>query len=374
MKKILKNKKTVMALVMAVVVLIIAVTLIFYYNNKNRINISKYLTVNYKGVNGYASAQIQIDSEKIYNRLANKEKDETKLAKYKSFVESLKSSTEMTDISNGDSITIVTDYDKELAEELDLNIVNANYSMRAKGIGDGENISLFENVSVKFTGISPNACVVIENNWDKEFLNSLTFSVDKSKNISKNDEIEIKCDTSDEDFERHGYIADKLNVKVIADKLSVYISDSSQIQTDVLDQSDKICQQTITDQTTDPTFRMLYKATENKDYLHKMNDETVENIQLTNKYFMKRKNKEEEITDNYIYLIYKTTVKCSDAQSDVYFAFEFCNGYLTDDSKFVMDTDQTDKNYTCSDSFEKLYQNLIISKGEQYDIFEIPGN
>lgn len=369
MVKVLKNKKAVA--VVAAVVVIIAIAAVSFIINRNRVNLSKYISVDYTGANGFASANIKADNDKIYETVSKGETSGEKLSKYRAFADSVKPHTDASDISNGESYTVEVQYDTQLADELGLNIVNDNYKIKAKGITDGQQIDLFENISVTFTGVSPDAAIDIKNNWEDDFLKNLEIVPDKTDSISKNDEITISCKTSEDDFKRHGYIVSELSVKVKADKLSVYTNEATDIPADTLSETDKVCSQTIIDQTKDQTFRMLYRATGNKEYLHKKNDETAENIQLVNKYFLKRKEKQDKITDNYIYLVYKATVKSSDAESEVYFIFEFSDSYVNADNRFAMEISDTDKRYTCSDNFELLYQNLINSKTEQYNVYEI---
>ena len=75
-----------------------------------------------------------------------------------------------------------------------------------------------------------------------------------------------------------------------ADRLGSYADDVNELDKDVVRQIDEECKKTITSQTQDKTFRMMYRATSDTSYLYKANDERAENINLMEIKFLKRKN------------------------------------------------------------------------------------
>lgn len=112
-----------------------------------------------------------------------------------------------------------------------------------------------------FTGVSPEANVVITNNWDDEYLAGLTFTADKKNNISYGESVKITCNVSYEEIARHGFLAQNMEASYSADKLPGYIDDVSKIDRSVIEQVGKEVLDTITAETADTTFHMLYKAT-----------------------------------------------------------------------------------------------------------------
>lgn len=136
-----------------------------------------------------------------------------------------------------------------------------NKKIKASGISKGTSVELFDKVDVTFTGVSPQAGIVITNNWEDEYLSGLTFTPDKKDNISLGDSVKITCNTSYEDIARHGFLVHNIETSYNADKLPEYVDDVSLIDKKVVEQVSKEVLETINKETADNTFHMLYKAT-----------------------------------------------------------------------------------------------------------------
>ena len=306
---------------------------------KKHIDPQDYITVTYNGINGYASAECSVDSEKLYKTLAGKEVNMEKLTAYRKFADSLEAHIEKSDISNGDKLTVYVEYDTQAAADSGVRVAGSSYNIRAKGIGNGTKIDLFSNVEVVFAGISPEAYVVINNKWDDEYLSALEFVPYKHTGISKDDVICVKC--------------------------------SAELDKDLVRQIDEECKKTITSQTQDKTFRMMYRATSDTSYLYKANDERAENINLMEIKFLKRKNSLEGGNENYIYYFYSADVVNGDSTDTVYFAFVFSQVYISYDGKFQVAVDDYKTSYTCSTDYNKLYEECIGSRQQMYDILNV---
>ena len=287
---------------------------------------------------------------------------------YRKLADSIKASISETDISNGDKLTVTVEYDAELAEKIGITVSKSEYTVRASGIGQGEETDLFANIEVIFAGISPNAYVVINNNWKDGYISKLQFTADKSNDVKIGDEITIICSASPEDLARHGIVAKQLSVVYKADRLSSYVTSVSQIDMEMLQSMQNEAQKTIHSQTEDKTFRMLYRATGNRDYLYALNEETTANIQLVDKLLLTRKNVSEADTGNYVYLIYSAEVSNADSMETVYFVFEYSEGYVTVDGEFNILHDEPAERYSCSTDYEALYQEKIGAKEDLYNV------
>ena len=190
-EKMVKDRSS--YIVVAAVMVCFVIVLAAWIMGKKHIDPQDYITVTYNGINGYASAECSVDSEKLYKTLAGKEVNMEKLTDYRKFADSLEAHIEKSDISNGDKLTVYVEYDTQAAADSGVRVAGSSYNIRAKGIGNGTKIDLFSNVEVVFAGISPEAYVVINNKWDDEYLSALEFVPDKHTGISKDDVICVKC-------------------------------------------------------------------------------------------------------------------------------------------------------------------------------------
>lgn len=351
----------------AALAVIIAFIVIFAMR-AGKINPKDYITVNYTGADGYAAAECVVDSEKLYEKLAKNEKDSDKLLKYREFAESVYAEVEQQDIANRDKITIKVYYDEQTAKEAGVAFLKEKYSIKAKGIKKGTEIDLFSQVEVTFAGVSPDAFVIVANKWEEEYLDTLVFTADKTENIAKGDTITISCESDISELGRHGYLVESTDISITADGLSVYAENKEQLDSAVIAEIQKEIFDTITSQTEDNTFRMLYKASGNEELLRSDNVEAAADMELVSVYFLKGKEGADIQKDNYLYFVCSANVSNSELWEAVYFVFEYSNGYITSEGKYDIIHDENEKRYTCSLDYESLIEEEITSKEEAYDI------
>lgn len=358
-------------LLIGLVVLVIGITLVIYFINRGTIRMSDYISIQYSGANGFASAECQVDTDKMYQSLAGKEKDMEKLTNYKKLADSVEATVDRTDISNGSVISVQVTYDEDAAKAAGVKVRKAKYSERATGISAGTKINLFDSVAVTFAGISPEAYVVIKNNWQDEYLASLNFTADPVSDIRFNDQVTVTCSADYSEIARHGYIPDKTQVVYEANRLSTYAQSKDDIDETVLTNLKKDTADTIVSQTADTTFRMLYRATKDTAYLYAPNEEKADNVSMVGTYFLTRKNESEGGVDNYLYLLYQATVSNGTESKEIYFAFEFSQGYVTSDGDFRIESDQLGNRYTCYTEKETMISSLIDQKNSLYNVIQL---
>lgn len=365
-KKVIPKK--VIAFVFIALLAIIIIIGIVIYNH--RFDVRNYITVSYVGANDYASPEFSVDKEGLKNALIGDKTDANVLSAINSLVNSIEVSSEATDLSNGDKFEINISYDKSYEEAAGVKLNLTKYSIRVEGVSSGTKISLFDNIEVTFQGISPEATVLITNNSEDEYLQSLTFEADKTTNISFGDTVIVSCKESYEDIARHGYLVDSLEASYTADKLGEYINGVEDIDINVINEIVEESKKAITTKTSDTTFRMLYKATANKDYLKQANVETASDIKLVSKYLLANGTNGSDY-NNILILIFSATISNESASETVYFAFSYYNSYITVDNQFSVIRSESNDNYDVSTSLENLQNSLINSQKERYTVYEL---
>lgn len=365
-KKVIPKK--VIAFVFIALLVIIVIIGIVIYNH--RFDVRNYITVSYVGANDYASPEFSVDKEGLKNALIGDKTDANVLSAINSLVNSIEVSSEATDLSNGDKFEINISYDKSYEEAAGVKLNLTKYSIRVEGVSSGTKISLFDNIEVTFQGISPEATVLITNNSEDEYLQSLTFEADKTTNISFGDTVIVSCKESYEDIARHGYLVDSLEASYTADKLGEYINGVEDIDINVINEIVEESKKAITTKTSDTTFRMLYKATANKDYLKQANVETASDIKLVSKYLLANGTNGSDY-NNVLILIFSATISNESASETVYFAFSYYNSYITVDNQFSVIRSESNDNYDVSTSLESLQNSLINSQKERYTVYEL---
>lgn len=363
MKKI---KKPGTGVVIAVIGIIAAIV-VFAFIQSQKFDVWDYITITYEGANGYARPVFSLDKDRLYKQLMGKSDDADKSYNVKMLIESIDITSDATDLSNSDKYKVDLEFDEKYEDAVGVSMGKGYKKIKAANIQKGTSIELYENVDVQFKGVSPEAVVNINNNWEDEYLSGLTFTVDKKDNISYGDVVVVTCDQSYEEIARHGYLVSDTEASYEADKLPGYVENVSQIDRSVLNNVKGEVLETIASQTQDATFHMLYKATSDTAYLRHLNNENCSDPKVTDVYFLTR-NKDTGEANNYIYIMASALISDSEDEKTVYFAFSYSNNYVNVDGTFDMNHDNEEKRYVCSTDKDKLYADTVGSKADSYTV------
>ena len=281
LSKKLGTSKNIMYTLVGIVLAVVVITLTVFFMNRNKINVSSYIKVEYTGANNYAVANCVVDTDKLYKAMTGNVRDMEKLTMYEELAKSVSATVDSSNISNGQTVQVNVNYDDKKAQEAGIEFNNTTYEVKASGISAGTVISLFENVEVVFAGMSPEAYVKVTNKWTDDYLSTLEFTSDKNSQIAMGDVIRISCSADTEELGRHGYIVSQVYIDYTVDMLNSY-AQAADIDKNVLNSLSVEAIDTITKQVEDTTFRMMYKASKDAAYLKDVNEESVSGIQLVN--------------------------------------------------------------------------------------------
>ena len=326
MGRTIKKRRVGLIIAAAGVIAVIAVALFIH---SQQFDVWDYITISYEGANGYAKPVFTLNKDKLYKELMGKSTDSDKSYNVKMLIASIETSTDEEDIANGDTYKVRLEVDKKYEDAAGVSVGGGNKKIKASGISKGTSVELFDKVDVTFTGVSPQAGIVITNNW--------VHNIETSYN---------------------------------ADKLPEYVDDVSLIDKKVIEQVSKEVLETINKETADNTFHMLYKATKDTAYLYHINEETCSDAKITGIYYLQKKGNAGE-TNNYIYITASATISDSEDSKTVYFAFSYSNAYINADGTFDMNHDNEEKRYVCSTDYDSLYSECIGSKSDNYTIKEV---
>mgnify|MGYP004668522623 FL=1 len=360
-------------IIAALIVIIIAV-----FIKANKFDIKEYIKPVYTGANGYASVTFVIDEDGLSAKLLGKNPDGDRQYYVEKFIESLSAHTDAADIKNGDTVDVVIEYNEAYADGAKADIPHSEYSYKAKGITDGAVIDIYSGVSIAFTGISPDAKIVVSNEWEDDYLKTLTFSESKAEGIVLGDTVTIMCDTSYEELARHGIIARSMEMSCTADMLSSYCESKDDINSDLMKTIYSEISDTIKEETEDVTYRMLFAATGNTDYLYHLNEEKADNIKIEAAYFLDRKAEADSVSDrdstvvrNYIVVEASADISDNEGSEQVYFMFAYTNAYVTIDGTFNVGHDNQNKRFSCSTNEQNLYDEYVGDLKNNYTIDKI---
>lgn len=353
---------------------IIAIAVPVNVYNSHGLNITKYISAQYDGINGYAKAKFTFDKEAFYKDLSNGETKSDKLVSYRKLADSVAVTSSDTTISNGENISLNINYDKDAMKSTGYHIKKDSYTYKASGIAEGKSVNLFKDISVKINGISPEATAIVLNNSTDEYLKTLQYKTDKSTGLANGDQIMITCEVSAEELAAHGYVTNGTSVMYKVSGLSTYVSDAKKVTKEVVTNIAKADRSMLDSETVDTTFRMVYKLTGNRDFLGLINNESLSEFNVSKAFFLKKKDSDKNTNDpeNILVLIHKIKITADDRTEEGYAAVMHYNCFIKDGGNTVeADTSNLKKQYGLGLKEEELIQLNVKNKAGSYEITEI---
>lgn len=178
-------KKKIFLLIPVLFACVVLVGVLFSSCGTKKLDLSKYYSIEVYGLDGKANAQIEevdlSDEEIIASMMTDLElpsQNYADIVQFNRFFESIKITlSKESKIENGDNITANVEYDQELADTYGFKVSSNNLSLKVEGLEKGENIDIFERVSVKFEHASPMLTATIVNESNNEFVQSIDFRI-----------------------------------------------------------------------------------------------------------------------------------------------------------------------------------------------------
>jgi len=195
------------------------------------VDIANLAKVEFTGFNGDGVATVSIDDNSVDNLLASVKKEhedswfstsEVEDGDYAVFRQSLSFSIpNAMGLSNGDTVNIVGECDKELAKKLKIDITSLNSEVTVDGLLNVTKISVdevFKDLNVSFSGISPRIEVALQNNSSQPLVKKMIFEIANPKEYySEGETVSIHAVYDDEMCRETGYTVDKPSEECIRD-------------------------------------------------------------------------------------------------------------------------------------------------------------
>ena len=209
-----KSKGPIIAIISAAVValigIIVAIVLLLM-PSVEELDLSKYITVEYDGYDSIGTAEVYLDKTKLLIGILDAQGEDTKSvssSKLSLSLNALINSIEieisspdsaLDSLSNGDKITVTVKYDELLMEKNDLEFINAKKEYTVKGLVELEEIDPFEDVTVEFSGTSPNGYANYSIGSDIDCVRWATMEFDNNSGLRNGDVVTLSIDPASVD-------------------------------------------------------------------------------------------------------------------------------------------------------------------------------
>ena len=300
-------------------IVLIAILLIFLvfalgyavFPRKTKVNLDKYISVDFTGYDGYGKADVHFDSEAFLKDYRKKIKLKKKGDLLTSAVmEGYTPEAFLNDYylsgnwkldgvdgkyKNGDKVHLSWKIDKDKIEEtFRVKIKDAGKEFEVKGLDKVEKFDAFENLSIEYSGTAPNGMADLEGKGIMDGSKGLYFSADKMDGLSNGDEITVKIEPENalEAFiQKTGKAPKETEKQFKVEGLPAYIDSASAINEENLNNIKSEMEDNIKSSVAKEGDSVQLIGTEYQGY-----------------YFLKAKNKNYGI-QNVFYPVYKVTVR-----------------------------------------------------------------
>ena len=235
-KRIINKKIMIpLAIVIVAIIAIIAVST----QIKKRVNLNQYISVEYAGYNTVGKAYYKIDREGLAKAVlkAQGKKDSQILTDdstldtvYGTLRDYMDVSIDNdNNLSNGDTVTLKIECNEYANSMLGVKLIYKDKEYKVENLNEARHVNVFDNISVSFSGTSPNAKATVKNDATDSYLSGLKLKLSKSSGIKTGDKVTVTVSYSEKEALSNGYILTETSKEYTCDKLNAYISNVDEL-------------------------------------------------------------------------------------------------------------------------------------------------
>lgn len=338
---------------------------------KTKINLEDYVSYSYEGIDGYASMEAALNAEGIRSDYGGKISEE-KAEALDNLIQSMEIRVSKQDnLCNGDLITISVSYDEAFCNEAGIKFAGMNTEVTIEGLKEGEVLDLFADVFVNVKGTAPLAEASVENKSTNEYIQGLTFTLDKTTGFRAGEALTVSCNADVDAAKELGYVIMNTSHSYMTDGMDAYVENQEDLDMEELSQVVLEAENTVNSETEGSQMRMLYKVTGSSNYLFQYNKEWIDSIELYEIKLLTARDmtqvQQSGAPYNKLYVIFKAYVTNADHGSDGYFCFEYNNLIKKADGSLLMKHDNQNLRYLCDDNYEELMETVRESCIAEYE-------
>lgn len=345
-------------------VVVLLLIIILAATHKKTIDLQDYTEVTFSGYDGYGTASVEFDYDSFYadiqkygKHLQSSGDSLTGAVSAYAVGETVSYKLDKAEkLSNGEKVAIKFTYNNDLIKKYKIKFNGKDEKFKVKDLEKVREINPFDDITVSFSGTSPNVSASVKKDSDEDAVNDAYFTLDKSSGISKGDSVKVTVD-SDEDYllREYGVKFTETSKKYECKDVDEYVTDGADIGKDLLDKVKK--------QTSD-SIEAYFAGDEMI---------SVANLEYVGYYFLSAKNPDTWGDNNIMYVVYSGTVSCTEengfAATTVYFPVEFTDIMSYADGTQYVDLGSTNIEGTTSLSYGWFgsvdgYESLDIMKNE----------
>ena len=330
-KKPFKMTKQLWALLIAVIAVIVVaiVALVVVKNQKKKVNINDYISVEYNGYEtagtayvdfdetGFSEAVIKAQGKKLKNVKSLDDLDWSDLTDLMGssnwdLIDSITFDVKPdSDLSNGDVVTVTASWNEDYEKKAGVKILSKEQEFTVEGLEEVKEVDPFEDIEVTFSGTPPYVYPNWTNNSDDDYLRYLWFNFEDYDSLDVGDTVTLTVDESEENALANGYKFTQTSKEYTVSGVDSYVTSAADISADNLDS-------------------MKNEATDVLDAYFANNNSYIGNsgFSYEGSYYLVAKNSDTWGDTNVLYLVFSTTVTSAENAFEptvVYFPVKYTN-------------------------------------------------
>lgn len=289
------------------------------------IDLKECLSVDFVGADGYANAQVDFDFLKLTDMIYASSEDidlDEALLLTDSIKTNISEIAEKKNLSNNDSITVIINWNEDIAKKQKIKFINSEVSYTVSGLKELSIVDPFENISVAFSGIAPSGTAqLLDDNTDR-YMGISRYIVEPSEGLSNGDVVKvlIEPENAAEIAMEYGYTFAETEKEFTVEGLPYYVSKISEIPSELLDQMKKQSEDIIAAKTKQWAENNILTDTE-----------------FLGNYFLYTKDTSLYSDKNYCYCVYKLNVTSDGEPFSFYYYIRFYDLMIDENGNGVVD-------------------------------------
>ena len=255
-----KKSKAPLFITLGVVLLALAAAAVWFFflrHPKSDIALSKYISAEFSGIDGYGtiSAYLDYDSlqKDIWKAMGHEEaemkqdKYQQDLAKVYQFTGELYAEiSQKTDLKNGDKVKVSIDVPQQIPDELCINVTDSEKEFTVEGLQEVQMFDPFEGIEVTFSGLEPFVKADYKRVKNDDLYYYVDFALDKTEKLSAGDTVTVTASYNADYLKEMGYAVSSDSKSYTVTSEGAYILEASRLNENIkadLDARSKTYQQ-----------------------------------------------------------------------------------------------------------------------------------
>lgn len=342
-----------------------------------KVDISEYVDVSFKGIDGRATASAVITFGDLEDLILGEDVNNIemiyRIAELEKSVQCELSKEE--GLSNGDSVSVTIKWSEDAAEKCGIKLTGSEKTFVVSGLQEGKVADLFSDIEIDYNGVSPEVSVVVRNISKDSYLSTINYMVEPSGNVANGDEIKVIANINAAAAEQKGYIVEETEKVYTVEGADEYISAYSEIDEETFNKMDA--------QSRDVIEAGLVNKYNYVDYMYpnggvwSADFQEMVDIKLSRAYFFCLKDglntNSYGTVRNSIFLVYEVTAIDSKTPEGktAYFPVYFKNFIMRNTGNLDVVITDARISYDTYETYDDLYREIVTANKDKYTFEEI---